>query len=382
MEPLIALGLMLLGAELAVLAAIGFLVARAVLRQGDDRLALAQGLLIGPGLWGLLANGFVFFLPSQIGAAAAWATVLALAVWLIRRPATRTWPSGRTAAGFTVIALIVFWMTLAARQLISIPDPDLHLGLAALIQSNGTPPVLSWAPWSPLFHHYGADLLIALLTPPWGPDLAFTTEVVGAYAWTGFALLVGAMLLRRSGWLILAVLAPLLLTTGAWTLIFADAPVILRIPVPAGLPEAGIRASLGEIYLPSPDWPWVLPEPEASPPNVWKPPFTLAYGLALIVLERVANGPRGWPSILTLAVLVGFIGLLDEAVALVVAALWSLLGIAGSFADRPIAGLDQDARGPCSRGTCIGRNAARGRRWRSHGSSRGAIGERHRGRMA
>ena len=337
MEPSLVLGLMLLGAELAVLAAVGFLAARAVLRQADDRLALAQGLLIGPGLWGLLANGFLFFLPSHIGAAAAWAIVLALAGWLIRRPARHTWPSGRTAAGFTLIALIVFWITLAARQLISIPDPEFHLGLAALIQSNGTPPVLPWAPWSPLFYHYGADLLIALMAPPVGPDLAFTTEVVGAYAWTGLALVVGATILRHAGWMVLAVLAPLLLTTGAWTLFFSDAPVVLRSPVPVGLPEAGVRASLADIYLPMPNWPWVLPEPEASPPNVWKPPFTLAYGLALVVLERVANGPRGlhWPSILTLSVLTGFIGLLDEAVALVVAGLWGLLGIAKTLDDRP-----------------------------------------------
>ena len=36
----------------SVLAALGYLVARVALRQTDDRLALAQGLVIGPSIWG------------------------------------------------------------------------------------------------------------------------------------------------------------------------------------------------------------------------------------------------------------------------------------------------------------------------------------------
>ena len=49
----------------------------------------------------------------------------------------------------------------------------------------------------------------------------------------------------------------------------------------------------------------------------------LAYALALVVLERVADRfDRRWLHRGTLALLVGFLGLLDEAIALVVLALW------------------------------------------------------------
>ena len=44
-------GLLLLAAELLALAVVGFIVARVALRQADDRMALAQGLAIGPALW-------------------------------------------------------------------------------------------------------------------------------------------------------------------------------------------------------------------------------------------------------------------------------------------------------------------------------------------
>ena len=46
-DPAVLPGLLLLAAELGVLAAVGFVVARVALRQTDDRLALAQGLVIG-----------------------------------------------------------------------------------------------------------------------------------------------------------------------------------------------------------------------------------------------------------------------------------------------------------------------------------------------
>ena len=49
-------GLLLLAAEFLALAAVGFVVARVALRQTDDRLALAQGLVIGLALWGLIVN--------------------------------------------------------------------------------------------------------------------------------------------------------------------------------------------------------------------------------------------------------------------------------------------------------------------------------------
>ena len=44
-------GLMFLGLELLALAGVGFVVARVGLRQDDDPMALAQGLVIGLALW-------------------------------------------------------------------------------------------------------------------------------------------------------------------------------------------------------------------------------------------------------------------------------------------------------------------------------------------
>ena len=79
-------------------------------------------------------------------------------------------------------------------------------------------------PGVPLAYHYGADLLIGLLAPPVGPDLAFVTELVGAY-FDWLCLAIVTLLRKHGSWLGALALAPLLLTTGAWTLVwYADAP--------------------------------------------------------------------------------------------------------------------------------------------------------------
>lgn len=324
-EPTVLPGLLLLAAELLVLAAVGFVVARVVFGQTDDRSALAQGLVIGLTLWGLLANFILHLIPGLGGAVATWGVILALAAALAWRSRASVRPPPRTLAGFSFATLAIFWVALASRQLLSIPDEDVHLAISATIRAGQFPPVLSWIPDQPLPYHYGADLLIALLTPPIGPDLAFTTEVLGAFIWTGFVLAVTTALLRHAG-TSAVLLAPLLLTAGAWSLIwYADAPHILQVAAPAGVPGAGIRASLGEIYWPSVSLPWTWPG-EASPPNIWKPPFVMSYALGFIVLERAAAATfsidrRTWP----LALLVGFVGLMAEEVALVVLALWVFL---------------------------------------------------------
>ena len=162
--------------------------------------------------------------------------MLALGVGLAWRvPSVLRLPR-RTVAGFAAATLAVYWIALASRQLLSIPDEDIHLAIAATIRAGQFPPVLSWIPDLPLPYHYGADLLIGLLTPPVGPDLAFTTELLGAYIWTGFVLVIATAVLRHGGTSTL-VLVPLLLTAGAWTLVwYANAPDILRIPVPSGIP--------------------------------------------------------------------------------------------------------------------------------------------------
>ena len=260
----------------------------------------------------------------------SWAVALAIGLGLAWHGRLRLRYSLPKVAGFAVAAFALFWVALAARQLLTIPDPEIHLEIAAAIRAGSWPPALPWNPWQPFFYHYGTDLLIGLLAPPFGPDLALVTEVVGAYAWTALVLIV-ATLQRRYGWISLLVLTPLLLSSGAWTLIgYASAPDILRIPVPTGLPEDGLRAALAEIYWPvvqAAELPWTRPV-EASPPNIWKPPFLLTYALVLVVLTSAGGDRRRpWWAVFTLAALVGFMGLTEETLALMTLALWAILEV-------------------------------------------------------
>ena len=321
-DPTVIPGLLLLAAELVALAAVGYVVVRVALRQADDRVALAQGLVVGPALWGLIVNLILYVVPGYAGAVVGWGVTLALGAVLAWRAPDPIRPRPRMVAGFAVVVLALWWVALAARQLASIPDPMIHLGLAASIQAGGFPPELPWGPGAPAPYHYGPSLLVGLLAPPVGPDLAFVSELLGVYAWTGFALVVVAALARRGSWLIALVLAPLLLTSGLWT--FASAGEgILQLPVPTGLPEAGLRASLADIY-----WPPVELFPTARfaevVPDLSKPAYTLGYALAFVVLERAAQaGRRSWAAVLTRAALVGFVGLLATTLAPVVLVLWA-----------------------------------------------------------
>lgn len=269
----------------------------------------------------------MYLVPGRAGALVAWMAVSALGVVLAYRAPLRLTPSPRTFVGFVLAALIIFWGALAVRQTLLIPDFETHLGLAASIRAGGFPPVLPWNPGQPAPYHYGVDMLIGLLTPPFGPDLAFVTELVCAYVWTGFALIIASTLKRQASWLIVLVLCPLLLTAGGWTLAFREpaAPVILQSLAPTGWPAAGIRASLADIYWPVVEWPWPT-EIVVSPPNIWKPAFVLAYALAFVILERLVASCRRSPGAgLTLAALVGFLGLVGEAVAAMTLLLWVLL---------------------------------------------------------
>ena len=317
-DPAVVPGLLLLVAELLALAAVGYVVARAALRQTDHRLALAQGLVIGPALWGLLVNFMLPVLPGRAGALAGWVVIVTLAAGLACRAPRALRLPPRALAGVSVAALVVCWAALAGRQLLGNTDPAIHLGLAAFMQAGGWPPVIPWIPDQPLFYHYGVDLLISLLAPPFGPDLPFATEVLSAYIWTGFAVTVATLLLRRGGWISVVMLTPLLLTAGAWTLVgfVIPPPDILQIPVPTGPPAAGLRASLVSLYWPEVTLKWQTTY-QASPPNIWNPHFVLAYALASVVLERAAaSGERTWISHAALALLIGFLGLLSEGIAL------------------------------------------------------------------
>ena len=132
------------------------------------------------------------------------------------------------------------------------------------------------------------------------------------------------------------VLAPLVLTAGTWTLLISEPPALLKVLVPSGLPEAGLRATLGSVYWPTLEMPGAWsPYYETPPPNIWKPPFPLAYAMALVVLERVAaRADHRWLGRVTLALLIGFLGLVEETVALTVLGLWLLLALLTTVKDR------------------------------------------------
>lgn len=336
-DPTVTLGLLLLALQLLALAAAGYVVARVALRQNDHLLALAQGLAIGMALWGLTANFVLHAVPGRAGALLTWVLLLTLSLWLgWRRREALPIDRGK-AAGFAAGALMVFAVALAARQTLIVSDAFIRFGLAAPIQAGVWPPVLPWSPWQPVPYHYGTDMLVGLLAPPAGPDLAFTKEVLDAAAWTSLTLLVGVTVVRRGGWLGLVVFTPLLLTAGAWIQLQGASPALLQLPMPSGLPDAGVRASLSEVYWPTREWPWPYPEPHAAPPNIWFFRFTLAYALALIVLERVTEStqPLPWQSSLTLAALVGFLGLTEEALALTILGLWGLIELFRIVRSRP-----------------------------------------------
>ena len=99
--------------------------------------------------------------------------------------------------------------------------------------------------------------------------------MLGAYAWISLALVVATALLRRASGFAVLVAAPLLLTAGTWT--FDGSPArIVEVIIPAGIPAAGLRASLREIYWPSVGLPW--DSINEALPNIVKPALTLSYG--------------------------------------------------------------------------------------------------------
>ncbi len=320
-------GLLSLALELLALAAVGYVVARVALRQTDVPLALAQGLVIGPAFWGLIVNFVLYLLPGMAGAVAGWVVLLTIGVRLAWNAPARLRLPSRTLAGFVAAALALAWIALAGRQLLTIPDFKIHLGLSSAIRAGIHPPELPWNPGAAVPYHYGVDLLIGLLMPPSGPDWGLTTEVLGAYLWTSLALVAITTLRSHGSWFSALILSPLLLTAGTWTLVLGDTPALLKLPVTTGLPSAGLRAAVTDVYWPTLNLPsdWA-PYFETPPPNIWTPPFVLSYALAIVVLERIAvHREQHWPARASLAFLVGFLGLVEETVALTVLGIWVVL---------------------------------------------------------
>ena len=102
--------------------------ARVALGQTDDRMALAQGLIIGPALWGLIVSFVSYALPGHAGAALGWGITVALGAILAWRSNRPVWPAPRMVAGFILAALALFWAALASRQLITVTDPYMSWG--------------------------------------------------------------------------------------------------------------------------------------------------------------------------------------------------------------------------------------------------------------
>ena len=147
--------------------------------------------MIGLALWGLIVNFVLHVLPGMSGALAGWIVVLAFGAGLAWRQRQDLGVSPWTLAGFGFAGTAIFWIALASRQLLIIPDHLQHTLIPATIRAGNWPPRLPWNPDLNLAYHYGVDLLAGLLTPPTGPDLSFTTEVLGAYVWASLILLVG-----------------------------------------------------------------------------------------------------------------------------------------------------------------------------------------------
>ena len=167
-DPVVLPGLLLLAVELGALAAVGYVVARVALRQADDRMALAQGLVIGPALWGLIVNFVLHVTPGRAGALASWALLLALAGGLVWRAPQPVRPRLRTAAGFAAAALVVFLGNAGRPSTAANPRRSHPPGAGCVhVREGGWPPAISWTPDQPLLYHYGADMLIGAPDAAW-----------------------------------------------------------------------------------------------------------------------------------------------------------------------------------------------------------------------
>ncbi len=256
-DPTVVPGLLLIAAEFAALAAVGYVIVRAVLRQNDERMALAQGLVVGPALWGVITNFVLYVVPGLAGAAVGWGVVLAIGAVLAWRAHDRVRPRPRVVAAFVAAFLAIFWVALTTRQLLAVPDTAIHLGLAASIREGEFPPQLPWNPDVPVRYHHGPSLMVGLLTPPFVPDLGIVSRLLGVYAWASFVLVVVTALAQRGTLLVALALAPFLLATGTWTsgpwTWTSEAQGILQVPVPDG-GAGGRPARVAGGYLLAVSW--------------------------------------------------------------------------------------------------------------------------------
>ena len=347
-------GLLLFALELAAIAVFGYVVVRGLLGQARGYLAASQGLIAGLALWGLLLNAAFYVAPGAVGVVLAWLAAAALTGILIWKKRVEPRPTLSAAATFAAICLPIFWISLSARQLLWIPDIGAHVPLTASMMAGNFPPAFPWNPNEAANYHYGLDLIIGGLEAGTGLGYVLVTELLGAFSVTALFLIVGSLLSRNRSLSSSVLIAPLMLSAGAWTLVLVgDQPWPVSVAIPVGLPQAGIRASVLDVFFPGAGVPWMSPV-EASPPNIFNPAFSMSYALLLVLVERlVASGSRPVVGLITTSVLGAYLILLDEPIFAAFAMIWAIVA-AFRFARQRIRRISELAAGAAGIALLIG----------------------------
>ena len=302
-------------AQLLILSAAGAGVIRSVWPNVAPNVARSAGLLAGPALFGAVTAFAMYLVPGTAGVAAGWAVVLAVAIgvaWRQGLPPKTLLPEWH----FGVLWLVVFVIALAARQQYWIPDAMVHAPLSASLLAGTFPPQFPWTPDVPAIYHFLPELVIGALNVGLGPGLALTTEILGAFVAAALAVLVVAAAADLgASRLTMALVLPLLLSPGLWTLVlFVDRPAAVQMPIPVGVPEAGLRAALGSLYVPDIGSAATTPV-AAAPPNIINPHFIWSHGLAMtLALLAIARARHRLTGALVLALLISALSAIDETV--------------------------------------------------------------------
>ena len=321
------LGLALFLLVAIVLASGGWALVRGLLRERDGLFALTGGLFVGPGLWLALLNAFAHTGRFPLALALASAVWLALVGVSIARAPRLHRPSRRTlaiGAGQVAALLAVGAVALANRQWGGYLDEYWVLSLASTIARGNIPPVAPFSPDLPAAYHYGVAMGGAGVHVLTGLDYVAVFELLAAAVQAAFFMLVGHLLWRLPlGRWVAPLMATWLLSLG---FMFRGAqPWLLRIVVPGGLPTAGLRTTLTDIYTGSRIDP--VPPPfggweryvGAGPPNVQQLQFPIALGVGLVALWYVhrasETGEASRAGVVLLGVLLGTLTLLESTVA-------------------------------------------------------------------
>ncbi len=347
-------GLLLIALELAAIAILGYVVVRGLLGQAPGYLAASQGLIVGLALWGLLLNAAFYVAPGPIGVALAWLAAAVLTGLLIWKKRVEPRPGLSTGAIFSAICLPIFWISLSARQLLWIPDIGAHVPLTASMMAGNFPPAFPWNPNEAANYHYGPDLIIGGLEAGTGLGYVLTTELLGAFSVTALFLIVGCLLSRSRSLSSSILTVPLMLSAGAWTLVLVgDQPWPVSAALPVGLPQAGFRTSVLDVYFPGAGVPWMSPV-EASPPNIFNPAFLMSYALLLTLVERlVAGGSRPVVGLIATSALGAYLILLDEPIFAAFALIWAIV-VAFRFARARVRRVSELAAGAAGIALLIG----------------------------